>query len=183
MRLNKSHMRDRFEEFAEQMHQQREYMHAGRRGRLFEAGRMKLLVLHLIQQAPKHGYDIIKEISELVGDGYSPSPGTIYPTLTYLEDMRFVTVAQIESDRKQYHITDLGVQHLSKHAEKIQQLLEKLQLKREIQSNDQLLDIHRAMENLKASLRLKLKGNEFDTEQIRSIAEKIDQAAVEIGRL
>ncbi|EPC5372654.1 PadR family transcriptional regulator, partial [Acinetobacter baumannii] len=65
------------------MRQQSEHHHAehndhhhghhrsGRRGRLFEAGRMKLLVLHLIQQSPKHGYEIIKEISDLVGDGYT----------------------------------------------------------------------------------------------------------------
>lgn len=160
-----------------------EQHHHGRRGRLFEAGRMKLLVLHLIQQSPKHGYEIIKEISDLVGGGYSPSAGTIYPTLNWLEDMSFVTVENTESDRKQYHITQIGTEHLQQQQGVTQELLEKLQTRREIHNNDQLLDIHRAMENLKTSLRLKLKAQDFSPEQVRQIAEKIDQAAVEITRL
>jgi len=160
-----------------------EQHHHGRRGRLFEAGRMKLLVLHLIQQSPKHGYEIIKEISDLVGGGYSPSAGTIYPTLNWLEDMSFVTVENTESDRKQYHITQIGTEHLQQQQGVTQELLEKLNTRREIHNNDQLLDIHRAMENLKTSLRLKLKAQDFSPEQIRQIAEKIDQAAVEITRL
>ena len=154
----------------------------GRRERLFEAGRMKLLVLHLIQQSAKHGYEIIKEISELVGGGYSPSAGTIYPTLNWLEDMNFVSIVQTD-DRKQYHITATGVEHLQQQQKITKELLEKLNTRREIQNNDQLIDIYRAMENLKTSLRLKLNGKEFDPEQVRQIAEKIDRAAVEIGRL
>ncbi|MEG0486962.1 MAG: PadR family transcriptional regulator [Acinetobacter sp.] len=160
-----------------------EQHHHGRRGRLFEAGRMKLLVLYLIQQSPKHGYEIIKEISDLVGGGYSPSAGTIYPTLNWLEDMSFVAVENTESDRKQYHITQTGIKHLQQQQAVTQELLEKLQTRREIHNNDQLLDIHRAMENLKTSLRLKLKAQDFNPEQVRQIAEKIDQAAVEITHL
>lgn len=160
-----------------------EQHHHGRRGRLFEAGRMKLLVLHLIQQSPKHGYEIIKEISDLVGGGYSPSAGTIYPTLNWLEDMSFVAVENTEADRKQYHITQTGIEHLQQQQAMTKELLEKLHTRREIHNNDQLLDIHRAMENLKTSLRLKLKAQDFNPEQVRQIAEKIDQAAVEITRL
>lgn len=155
----------------------------GRRERLFEAGRMKLLVLHLIQQAPKHGYEIIKEISDLVGGGYSPSAGTIYPTLNWLEDMKFVTVENTEGDRKQYHITQAGNEHLEQQHNITQELLDKFNMRREIQNNDQLIEIYRAMANLKTSLRLKLKGHDYDPEQVRKIAEKIDQAAVEITRL
>lgn len=154
-----------------------------RRGRLFEAGRMKLLVLYLIEQAPKHGYEIIKEVGELVGGDYSPSAGTIYPTLNWLEEMNFIDAHQSNDDRKQYAVTEQGIQHLKQQYELIQQLLEKLQTRREIHNNDALVDIHRAMENLKASLRLKLKGNAFDAEQIQMIADKIDQAAVAIARL
>ena len=160
-----------------------EQHHHGRRGRLFEAGRMKLLVLYLIQQSPKHGYEIIKDISDLVGGGYSPSAGTIYPTLNWLEDMSFVAVENTGADRKQYHITQTGIEHLQQQQGITQELLEKLQTRREIHNNDQLLDIHRAMENLKTSLRLKLKAQDFSPEQVRKIAEKIDQAAVEITRL
>ena len=154
-----------------------------RRGRLFEAGRMKLLVLYLIEQSPKHGYEIIKDISDLVGGGYSPSAGTIYPTLSWLEEMHFIHVSESEGDRKQYHMTEAGIAHLQQQQKLVQELLEKLETRREIHDNDQLIDIYRAMENLKTALRLKLKLNQVDVEQVRQIAEKIDQAAVEIGRL
>ncbi|MDM9637593.1 PadR family transcriptional regulator [Acinetobacter nosocomialis] len=154
---------------------------SGRRGRLFEAGRMKLLVLHLIQQSPKHGYEIIKEISDLVGDGYIPSAGTIYPTLTSLEEMNLINLLDVE--RKQYQITEFGKTYLTEQQDKLSGLLEKLRLRREIHSNDQLIEIHRAMENLKTALRLKLNTTDLQREQIYQIAEKIDQAAVAIGRL
>lgn len=162
-------------------HSERPY--GGRRGRLFEAGRMKLLVLYLIAQAPKHGYELIKDISELVGGGYSPSAGTIYPTLTYLEDMGFVQVKLTDGERKQFYITETGQGHLNEQQTVIQQLLEKLETKREIQTQDELLDIHRAMENLKTSLRLKLHTKSVDAETVRRIAEQIDAAAVAISRL
>ncbi|TVT81325.1 MULTISPECIES: PadR family transcriptional regulator [Acinetobacter] len=159
----------------------REHHRAGRRGRLFESGRMKLLVLHLIQQSPKHGYEIIKEISDLVGDGYSPSAGTIYPTLTALEEMNLIRL--LDAERKQYQITDYGDSYLKEQQDMLLALLQKLRLRREIHNNDQLIDIHRAMENLKTALRLKLNIADLQQEQIHQIAEKIDQAAIAIGRL
>ncbi|MCH7337933.1 PadR family transcriptional regulator [Acinetobacter sp. NIPH 2699] len=159
----------------------REHHRTSRRGRLFESGRMKLLVLHLIQQSPKHGYEIIKEISDLVGDGYTPSAGTIYPTLNNLEEMNFILL--LDAERKQYQVTELGEAYLKEQQEMLGVLLEKLRLRREIHNNDQLIDIHRAMENLKTALRLKLNVADLKQEQIYQIAEKIDQAAIAIGRL
>lgn len=159
----------------------REHQRTGRRGRLFESGRMKLLVLHLIQQNPKHGYEIIKEISDLVGDGYTPSAGTIYPTLTSLEEMNCISL--LDAERKQYQVTEYGETYLKDQQEMLTALLEKLRIRREIHNNDQLIEIHRAMENLKTALRLKLNITDLQQEQIYQIAEKIDQAAIAIGRL
>lgn len=159
----------------------REHHRSGRRGRLFESGRMKLLVLHLIHQNPKHGYEIIKEISDLVGDGYTPSAGTIYPTLTSLEEMNLITL--LDAERKQYQVTEYGEAYLKDQQEMLTALLEKLRIRREIHNNDQLIEIHRAMENLKTALRLKLNIADLRQEQIYQIAEKIDQAAIAIGRL
>ena len=154
-----------------------------RKNRLFEAGHMKLVVLHLISLAPKHGYEIIKEIGEIVGGGYTPSAGTIYPTLNYLEDMQFISAEKIEGDRKQYSITQTGVEHLNAQQAQVENILGRFETRREIQNNQQYIDIHRAMENLKTSLRLKLKNSEINAEEVRLIAERIDQAAVNIGRL
>lgn len=154
-----------------------------RRARLFESGHMKLLVLHLIAQSPKHGYDMIKEISDIVGGGYSPSAGTIYPTLKFLEDQQYISAESVDHDRKQYQITDFGQRHLIAKQEKLQYILDRFETRREIHNNDQYLDIHRAMENLKTALRMQLKTTPMHPEQVRAIADKIDQAAVDIGRL
>lgn len=154
-----------------------------RRARLFEAGHMKLLVLHLISQSSKHGYDIIKAISDIVGGGYSPSAGTIYPTLKFLEDQQYISAESMDHDRKQYQITDLGQVHLTAQQEKLQYILDRFETRREIHQNDRYLDIHRAMENLKTALRMQLKTTTLNPDQVRAIADKIDHAAVEIGRL
>ena len=179
-KIKMQHQSDHHHESERDIHH-REHHRTGRRGRLFESGRMKLLVLHLIQQNPKHGYEIIKEISDLVGDGYTPSAGTIYPTLTSLEEMNLINLLDIE--RKQYQITEFGKAYLAEQQDKLKELLEKLRLRREIHSNDELIEIHRAMENLNTALRLKLNSAGLQQEQIYQIAEKIDQAAVAIGRL
>jgi cyclophilin family peptidyl-prolyl cis-trans isomerase len=97
--------------------------------------------------------------------------------------MGFVQVKLTDGERKQFYITETGQAHLNEQQTVIQQLLEKLETKREIQTQDELLDIHRAMENLKTSLRLKLHTKSVDAETVRRIAEQIDAAAVAISRL
>ena len=126
------------------------------RKRLFETGQMKLLALHLISLAPKYGYDIIKDIGEIVGGGYCPSTGTIYPTLNYLEEQQFVQVALDGAERKQYRITTLGLKHLEVEQANVEKILSRFDTRKKIQNNEQYLDIKRAMENLQASLKLKI---------------------------
>lgn len=159
-----------------------ENIESPRKQRLFESGHMKLLVLYLVQQAPKHGYELMKDIGEIVGGGYSPSAGTIYPTLNYLEDMQFIS-AQKTAGRKQYSIEPEGGRYLETQQVQLQHVLDRFETRREIQNNQQLIDIRRAMENLKTALKLKLKTDSMTAEQVRNIAEKIDHAAIEIGRL
>ncbi|OTH00993.1 PadR family transcriptional regulator [Acinetobacter sp. ANC 4973] len=154
-----------------------------RKQRLFEAGQMKLLALHLISLAPKHGYDIIKDMGGIVGGGYIPSAGTIYPTLNYLEEHEFVTSILVAGDRKQYSISPTGIEHLSAQQDQVESILGRFETRRKIHTQTEYIDIKRAMENLKASLRLKIQHTELTPEQVRCIADKIDQAAVEIGRL
>lgn len=153
------------------------------RKRLFEAGEMKLLVLHFIAQQPKFSYDIIKDVSSLVGGNYKPSTGTICPTINYLEEHAFTEAQLTVDERKQYHITARGQAHLAEHQQTLQKTLTRFSTRQQIQTNEQYVDIKRAMENLKTSLRLKIQHTELNEQQIREIAEKIDQAAVDIARL
>src|SRR5882762_9856235 len=70
------------------------HLRGGRSGRLFDHGELRLVVLCLISERPRHGYEIIKEIEDRVSVNYSPSPGVIYPTLTMLEELGHANVAE-----------------------------------------------------------------------------------------
>src|SRR5262245_51985023 len=74
----------------------------GRGGRVFDQGDLRWVVLRLVAEQPRHGYELIKEIEERLGGGYSPSPGVIYPTLTLLEELGFLSAAASEGARKLY---------------------------------------------------------------------------------
>jgi DNA-binding PadR family transcriptional regulator len=75
--------------------------------RVFGRGDIKFALLELLQERPMHGYEMMKALEEKSGGFYSPSPGSIYPTLQMLEDRGFVTVQDVEG-KKVYSITDTG---------------------------------------------------------------------------
>lgn len=156
---------------------------ASPRKRLFEAGEMKLLVLYFVAQKPKFSYDVIKDVACLVGGNYKPSTGTICPTFNYLEEQEFVDAHICEDERKQYHITAKGQTHLAQQQDKVQKALDRFSMRKQIQNDEQYVDIKRAMENLKTALRLRLQGTELSQDQIREVADKIDLAAIQISRL
>jgi len=83
-----------------------------RMGRMLASGDLRLIALYLIEQQPRHGYDLIKAIEEKTGGFYSPSPGVVYPALTYLEEAGFVT-SSADGNKKLYTITDEGRAHLA----------------------------------------------------------------------
>lgn len=100
----------------------------GPRGRSLGQGHIRLLVLSLIETEPRHGYDLIKQIEEMSGGAYAPSPGVIYPTLTLLEEAGFAATTS-EGNKKLYTITEEGKAHLDenrRHAEKIVERLTEL---------------------------------------------------------
>lgn len=84
--------------------------------RFFGRGDMKYALLGLLQERPMHGYEMIKALEEKSGGFYTPSPGSIYPTLQLMEDSGWVTVNQVEG-KKVYNITDAGRTALSEHQE------------------------------------------------------------------
>ena len=94
------------------------------RRRLFAHGELRLLALHLIGERPRHGYEIIKEIEELTGGSYSPSPGVIYPTLTWLEELGHVDIAVSAGTKKLHAITAEGRAHLDVYRPTLDALLE-----------------------------------------------------------
>jgi DNA-binding PadR family transcriptional regulator len=81
-------------------------------GRMMASGDLRLIALYLIEQQPRHGYDLIKAIEEKTGGIYVPSPGVIYPALTFLEEANYVT-SVAEGNKRLYTITEEGKAHLS----------------------------------------------------------------------
>ena len=95
----------------------REWMHSGPRGgmgRRVDRGDMKFLILTVLQDGPKHGYEVMREIEQRAGGGYSPSPGTIYPTLQMLEDLGQIHSVESEN-RRVYELTDVGRTYLAEN--------------------------------------------------------------------
>ncbi|MDD8027163.1 MAG: PadR family transcriptional regulator [Acidobacteriota bacterium] len=81
----------------------------GPRGeRIFHKGDFKYLILDLLKEKPRHGYEIIRELEERFGGFYAPSPGAVYPTLQWLEEMGYVTVVA-QDGKKTYTITESGL--------------------------------------------------------------------------
>src|SRR5919202_3817215 len=95
-------------------------------GRMFEQGDLKYVILRLLDEKPRHGYEIIKELEERFGGTYSPSPGTVYPTLTMLEDLGFARATPEEGGRKIYEITDAGREHLREHKGTVEDIFERI---------------------------------------------------------
>src|SRR5580700_1645917 len=93
--------------------------------RMLAQGDLRLIALALIAEAPRHGYEIIKLLEEKTGDWYSPSPGIVYPTLTYLEEANYVT-ASAEGSKKLYTITDEGRAYLAANRELVDVVLDRL---------------------------------------------------------
>jgi DNA-binding PadR family transcriptional regulator len=92
-------------------------------GRMLASGDLRLVALYLIEQQPRHGYDLIKAIEEKSQGFYSPSPGIVYPALTYLEEAGYVT-SSTEGNKKLYTITEEGRTHLNENREAIESTLE-----------------------------------------------------------
>jgi len=96
-----------------------------RAGRMLAQGDLRLIALSFIAQEPRHGYEIIKLVEEKTADWYSPSPGIVYPTLTYLEEAGYVTAAS-EGAKKLYTITDEGRAYLATNRELADVVLDRL---------------------------------------------------------
>lgn len=95
------------------------------RGRQFSSDDLQLLLLALVAEQPSHGYELIKALDTRSNGFYSPSPGMVYPALTYLEEGGFVA-SQAEGNRKRYALTDAGRAHLDAQRERVDTLFARL---------------------------------------------------------
>src|SRR5205085_7915000 len=127
----------------------------------------------------KTAYEIIKEIEERFGGMYSPSPGTVYPTLTLLEDLGYARALPEEGGKKIYEITDEGRKHLEENQPLIDDIFSKIADFAQSIFGEPMMDIHRAMKNVGRAV-YATKSSSRTTEQIAKIKEILNRAASEI---
>jgi DNA-binding PadR family transcriptional regulator len=104
---------------------------AGGRGRgrprtqMFESGEVKFVILRLLKEKPRHGYEVIKALEENMGGCYTPSAGTVYPTLQLLEDQGYVRAVETDG-KKVYHVTPEGERYLEEHRDLLDQIIDRV---------------------------------------------------------
>ena len=154
-----------------------------RRRRVFDSSELRLVLLKLIADQPRHGYELIRAIEELTGGFYVPSPGVVYPTLTMLQEMGQIEEAASAGARKAFAVTSDGAGLLAAKKEEVAALFARLA---ELATQRERGDggpIRRAMQNLKMVLISRLDGGDVKTETLHQVASILDDAAQKIERL
>lgn len=159
----------------------------GRRGRrarrMFESGELRLVLLKLIADEPRHGYDLIRAIEELTGGEYAPSPGVVYPTLTLLQDMGLIEEAPGKAARKPFQVTGEGRAHLEERAAEVEGLFERLSDLRPNAGSMHGSPVWRAMRNLGVALRTRMAHGDVTEDTMHELAALIDEFAQRVERL
>ena len=147
----------------------------GRRGggRMFGHGDLKLLLLALIEQQPRHGYELIRMIEEMFHGQYTPSPGAIYPTLAMLEDMGYASVENEAGNRKLYAITDEGRAFLDENRAAVDAATARTEHSAKLAAKMAApLRVRKAMHALKHALLMRLNWDKAEAERVAAILER-----------
>jgi len=155
----------------------------GRRGgggRMFGHGDLKLLLLALIEQQPRHGYELIRIIEEMFHGHYTPSPGAIYPTLTMLEELGYAQVQQEQGNRKLYAITDEGRAFLDENRDAVDAVTERTERSARMAAKMAApMAVRKAMHALKHAMLMR--GADWDKAEAQRVAAILERAASEIA--
>ena len=156
----------------------------GRRRTQLGAEDMRLLLLFLIGEKPRHGYDLIRAVETLSDGNYVPSAGVVYPTLTMLVDMGHIEELPGEGARKTYQITDEGRAFLEEQGSSMTDVLERIDGmgsgRRHAPGSPQ---IGRAVKNLMSALSHRIGRDGLDDELLHEVTAILDEAAQRIERV
>jgi Transcriptional regulator PadR-like family len=131
----------------------------------------------MIAEQPHHGYELIKAIEERMAGSYSPSPGVIYPTLAWLEDMGYTAPETADGVRKRYRITEEGQAFLAANRAAVDALFSRIGSAGAARPEGVPPPVVRGMENLKTALRLRLRRGPIAQAEAETIAAALDAAA------
>ncbi|MGD0731011.1 MAG: PadR family transcriptional regulator [Terracidiphilus sp.] len=151
------------------------------RGRMFDAGDIRLVILRLLSEQPSYGYQLIKTMEEQLAGGYTPSAGVIYPTLTMLEE-EGLAVSATENNKKVYSLTPQGIEFLEANKERIGELFQRLEETGRGFERGRSPEIMKAFMNLRGAVMARA-SRSVKPEQIRKITDAINAAAKAIDEL
>lgn len=155
-----------------------------RRARIFGPGELRLALLRLLADAPRHGYELIKTIEGMTGGAYSPSAGSVYPTLQLLIDEGAITERQDDDGtRKTYAVATLGKSELAEREAEARALMDRLAELAEERRPASTLQVNRAMANLRNALRIRSRRGALEGEALNAAIDIIDEAARRIERM
>jgi DNA-binding PadR family transcriptional regulator len=156
---------------------------AGRGERFFGRGDLKVVVLELLAEQPRHGYDIIRALEDRARGMYRPSPGSVYPTLQLLEDQGYVTSAQ-QDGKKIYSITDAGRAYLKEQGSTVDDIRSRVSAGFDAASRPELADLmHELRQLARALFRQGTRGALADPERLRRMRAIIERARNEVEAL
>ncbi len=164
-----------------------------RRGRMFGQGELRLALLALINEEPRHGYELIRAIEDLTGGGYAPSPGAVYPTLQMLEEEGHIKPAKSKAksdddeagSKKPFKATKSGKAELADREDEVEELMGRLNEHghRAEKVKEKSPDLFRAMGNLANVLKNRARSGKLDKAAIDEIVDIIDEVAKRIERM
>ena len=149
-----------------------------RGGRMFGQGDLRYIILQLLAEKPRHGYDIIKELEDRFGGAYSPSPGTVYPTLAMLEDQGYA-VARSEEGKKVYEITEEGRRFLAENRTTVDDIFARIGGIAAALFSDAMVELHRAARDL-AGIVYRHAAEGVDPDKVKRVREVLERAARDI---
>jgi DNA-binding PadR family transcriptional regulator len=154
----------------------------GPRGRFFSREQLRLVLLTLLAEQPRHGYDLIKALEELSGGHYSPSPGVIYPALSMLADEGLIAEQASDDARRKFGITEAGTKELEGAQSEAEAAMARLKDLGERAERHRSPPVERASFNLFAAVSQRMRQG-GDEELAHKVAEVLDEAAQRIERL
>jgi DNA-binding PadR family transcriptional regulator len=154
-----------------------------RSGRMFEQGDLRYVVLRLLEEKPRHGYEIIKALEERFGGAYAPSPGVVYPTLQLLEDLGYARIVPGAEGKKTYEITDAGRAYLAENQETVDSIFDRIARMVGHMLDEPMGEVHGAFRKVGKSTYSRASEAVQNPALLRQIVDILERAAKEIDAI
>ncbi len=148
----------------------------------FEAGDMKYVILKLLRDKPMHGYEVMKALEEHTHGCYKPSPGTVYPTLQWLEDEGLVQAAEVDG-KKVYSVTEAGRRFLDENKGTVEDIFDRVAETIDRFVGEPMSEVNRAVGRVVTQAYRTAWRLGTDEARKKKIAEILDRAAADLSSL